>query len=146
MSHICTVTLSYRNNDSNILFFQRNRCTGEFDGAVFWLKITLCLKVHVPNFGGVAGSEDFASATLPTTPLDFQGNIKSFCHPTLLKIRFKIIVTPPPPQKGQNQNHGTSINSHGLLTLSGLLSLHFLLHMTTSFIKPLIITCKLYME
>ena len=49
--------------------------------------------------GGVAGSEDFASATLPTTPLDFQGNIKNFCHPTLLKIRFKIIVNPPPPLK-----------------------------------------------
>ena len=31
--------------------------------------------VHVPNFGGVAGSEDFACATLPTTPLDFQGKI-----------------------------------------------------------------------
>ena len=26
-------------------------------------------------FGGVAGSEDFACATLPTTPLDFQGKI-----------------------------------------------------------------------
>ena len=49
--------------------------------------IGLCL-VHVPNFGGVAGSEDFACATLPTTPLDFQGKIKNFCHPTLLKIRF----------------------------------------------------------
>ena len=32
-------------------------------------------KVHVPNFGGMAGSEDFACATLPTTPLDFQGKI-----------------------------------------------------------------------
>ena len=32
-------------------------------------------KVHVPNFEGVAGSEDFACATLPTTPLDFQGKI-----------------------------------------------------------------------
>ena len=96
--------------------------------------------------GGVAGSEDFASATLPTTPLDFQGNIKNVCDPTLLKIRFKIIVIPPPPpKKGQNQHYGASINVNGLLTLSGLLSLHFLLHMT-SFIKPLIITCKLYME
>ena len=53
--------------------------------------------VHVPNFGVVAGSEDFACATLPTTPLDFQGKIKNFCHPTLLKIRFKMTVTPPPP-------------------------------------------------
>ena len=52
--------------------------------------------VHVPNFGGLAGSEDFACATLPTTPLDFQDKIKNFCHPTLLKIRFKITVTPPP--------------------------------------------------
>ena len=32
------------------------------------------IQVYVPNFGGVAGSEDFASATLPTTPLDFQDN------------------------------------------------------------------------
>ena len=31
--------------------------------------------VHVPNFGGVAGSEDFSCATLPTTPLDFQSKI-----------------------------------------------------------------------
>ena len=74
--------------------------------------------VHVPNFGGLAGSEDFACATLPTTPLDFQGKIYIFCHPTLLKIRFKIIVTPPPFQKnGQSQNYGASINSNGLLTL-----------------------------
>ena len=42
------------------------------------------------KFWGVAGSEDFACATLPTTPLDFQGKIKNFCHPTLLKIRFPI--------------------------------------------------------
>ena len=33
------------------------------------------LKVHIPNFGGVAGSEDFACATVPTTPLDFQRKI-----------------------------------------------------------------------
>ena len=31
--------------------------------------------VHVSNFEGVAGSEDFACATLPTTPLDFQGKV-----------------------------------------------------------------------
>ena len=31
--------------------------------------------VHVSNFEGVAGSEDFACATLPTTPLDFQANV-----------------------------------------------------------------------
>ena len=52
-------------------------------------------QVHIRNFGGgVAGSEDFACATLPATPLDFQGKIKNFCHPTLLRIRFKITVTP----------------------------------------------------
>ena len=73
--------------------------------------------MHVPNFeGGVAGSEDFACATLPTTPLDFQGKILNFCHPTLLKIGSKITVTPPPPpppppKKGQSQNYGPSINS-----------------------------------
>ena len=50
-------------------------------------------------FRGVEGSEDFACATLPTTPLDFQGKIKNFFHPTLLKIRFKITVIPPPPPK-----------------------------------------------
>ena len=32
-------------------------------------------QVHVSNFGGVAGSEDFACAILPTTPLDFQGKV-----------------------------------------------------------------------
>ena len=31
--------------------------------------------VHVPNFGDVAGSEDFTCATLLTTPLDFQDKI-----------------------------------------------------------------------
>ena len=38
--------------------------------------------VHVPNFWGVAGSEDFACATLPTTPLTF-------------KAKFNIFVTLP---------------------------------------------------
>ena len=62
------------------------------------------------KFWGVAGSEDFACATLPTTSFDFQGKVKSVCHPTLLKIRFKISVTPPPLEKGQSQNYGASIN------------------------------------
>ena len=76
------------------------------------------LIVHVPNFGGVAGSEDFTCATLPTTPLDFRGKIKNFCHPTLLKIGFKITVTPLPPSKnGQSQDYSASMNSNGLLTL-----------------------------
>ena len=41
-------------------------------------------QVHVSNFfwGGVAGSEDFARATLPTTPMIF-------------KAKFKIFVTLP---------------------------------------------------
>ena len=59
------------------------------------MPLTLSGLVHIPNFWGVAGSKDFACATLPTTPLDFQGKIKNFCHSTLLKIRFKITVTPP---------------------------------------------------
>ena len=42
----------------------------------------------------MAGSEDFACATLPTIPPNFQGKVKNFCHPTLVKIRFKISVTP----------------------------------------------------
>ena len=96
--------------------------------------ITQCPCTLSNFFGGVAGSEDFACATLPTTPLDFQGKIKNFCHPTLLIIGFKIAVTPF-PQKGQSQYYGASINSNGLLTLSRLLSLKFLLHMTTCFIK-----------
>ena len=85
--------------------------------------------------GGVAGLEDFACTTLPTIPLDFQGNVKNFCHPTLRKIRLKISVTPPFPflEKGQRQNYGASTNSNGLLTLSGLLGLKFLLHMTNLF-------------
>ena len=33
--------------------------------------------------------------SLPPPLLNFQGKIKNFCHPTLLKIGFKIIVTPP---------------------------------------------------
>ena len=66
--------------------------------------------MHVPNFGGVTGSEDFACATLPTTPADFQGKIKNFCHPTLQKIRSKITVTPP-KKRGRSQNYGASINS-----------------------------------
>ena len=83
---------------------------------------------------GVAGSEDFSCATLPTTPFDFQGKVKNFCHPILLKIRLKISVTPL-LEKEKSQNYGASINSNGLSTLSGLSSLKFLLHMTTSFIK-----------
>ena len=72
----------------------------------------------------------------PYHPLDFQAKVKNFCHSTLLKIRFKISVTLPPLlEKEQSQNYGASINSDGLLTLSGLLSLKFSLHMTTSFIK-----------
>ena len=87
----------------------------KLDGEIvkwgFWRKL-----VHVPNFWGVAGSEDFAFATLPTTPLDLQGKISHFCHPTLLKIRFKITVTLP-LKNGQSQNYDASINSNGLLTL-----------------------------
>ena len=57
------------------------------------------LLVHVSNFEGVAGSEDFACATLPTTPIDFQAKVLNSCHPTLPKVRFKISVTPPRPPK-----------------------------------------------
>ena len=53
----------------------------------------------------------------PYHPLDFQSKIKNFCHPTLLKIRFKITVTPPLSKNGQSQNYSASINSNGLLTL-----------------------------
>ena len=99
--------------------------------------ISVKLLVHVSNFEGVSGSEDFACVTLPTTPFNFQGKVWNFCHPTLLKITFKISVTPHPAllEKGQSQNYGALMNSNGLLTLNGLLSLKFLLHMTTFFIK-----------
>ena len=39
-------------------------------------------KVHVSNFEGMAGLEDFACATLPTNPLIFKAKLKFFCHPT----------------------------------------------------------------
>ena len=39
MSRICTISLSYWNNATNILFLQRNSCTGESDGAVLWPKM-----------------------------------------------------------------------------------------------------------
>ena len=41
----------------------------------FMLCFLNVLLVHVSNFEGVAGSEDFACATLPTTPLDFQAKV-----------------------------------------------------------------------
>ena len=69
-------------------------------------------QVHVPNFWGVAGSEDFAFATLPSTPFDFQGKISQFCHPTLLKSDLTVTS-----KNGQGQNYSASINSDGLLTL-----------------------------
>ena len=52
--------------------------------------------VHISNFKEVAGSEDFACATIRTNPFDFQGKIKNFVTLLLLKIRFKIAVTPLP--------------------------------------------------
>ena len=65
----------------------------------------LCLNetklVHVPIFFGGRGGRvgGLRMCHPPYHPLDFQGKIQNFCHPTLLKIRFKITVTPPPPQK-----------------------------------------------
>ena len=74
--------------------------------------------VHVPNFflgGGRVGGLHMCHP--PYHPLNFQGKILNFCHPTLLKIRFKITVTPPPQKNGQSQNYGDTMNSNGLLTL-----------------------------
>ena len=85
------------------------------------LEVGACSKIFFAGGGRVGG---LRTCHPPYHPLDFQGKIKNFCHPTLLKISFKIAVTPPPlPQKEQSQNYGASINSDGLLTLSGLLSL-----------------------
>ena len=87
----------------------------------------------------------------PSLPpsLIFKAKLK-ICHPTLLKIRFTITVTPPPlpPEKTvQSENCSASIDSNGLLTLSRLLSLKFLLHMTTSFMRIILITAyKLQVE
>ena len=58
---------------------------------------TYCARSDLFSGGGVAGSEDF-----PTTSHDFQSKFLNFCHPTLLKIRFKITVT---PQKRIGQSH-----------------------------------------
>ena len=58
--------------------------------------------VHVPNFffGGGGRVGGLRMCHPPYHPLDFQGKVKNFCHPTLLKIRLKITVTAPlPPQK-----------------------------------------------
>ena len=94
--------------------------------------------LHSPRYtfqilgGGRVGGLRMCHPPYHPPPLNFQGKVLNFCHPTLLKIRFKISVTPPPPppllEEGQSQNYGSSINFNGLLTLSGLLSLKFLLH------------------
>ena len=80
--------------------------------------------VHVSNLGEWQGGGLHMSHP-PYHHLDFQGKVLNFCHSALLKIRFKISVTPslPPLDKGQSQNYGASINYNGLLTLSGLLTL-----------------------
>ena len=100
------------------------------------------LEVHVSSFlffgggggGGWQGRRTSHVFFFSSILFNFQGKVENFCHPTFLKIRFKISVTPL-LEKGQSQNYGASINSNGLLTLNGLLSLKFLLHMTTSFVK-----------
>ena len=65
--------------------------------------------------GGRVGGLRMCHPPFHPPPLDFQSKIKNFCHLTLLKIRFKIIVTPPPLKNRQSQNYGASINSNGLL-------------------------------
>ena len=40
-----------------------------------WNRTKNINKVHISNFEGVTGSEDFACATLHTTPLDFQAKV-----------------------------------------------------------------------
>ena len=40
--------------------------------SIPWIIAKRTCEAHVSNFGGLAGSEDLACATLPTTPLDFQ--------------------------------------------------------------------------
>ena len=64
------------------------------------LKAERVLFVHVPNSGGGGGGRVGGLRH----PLDFQSKIKNFCHPTLLKIRFKITVTLS--KNGQSQNYG----------------------------------------
>ena len=67
------------------------------------------------KFLGVAGRRTSHGPPSLPPPLIFKAKFKIFCHPTLLKIRFKITVTPL--NNGQSQNYGVSINSNGLLTL-----------------------------
>ena len=103
------------------------------------------------KFWGGEGWQGRRTSLVPPSlppPLIFKRKFKIFVTLSLLKIRFKISVTPSPlSEKGQSQNYGASINSNHLLTLNGLLSLKFLLHMATSFIKENRITAyKLYME
>ena len=46
------------------------------------------------KFWGVARSEDFACATLPTTPLIFKAKFQIFVTPPSFKINFKITASP----------------------------------------------------
>ena len=74
-----------------LLFFSVRKClvmgAKEDDSVMIIQNITVL--VHVPKFfgDGVAGSEDMCHP--PYHPLDFQGKIKNFYHPTLLKTRSK---------------------------------------------------------
>ena len=65
-------------------------------GATIQLSLVKNRQVHVPNFGG--GWQGRRTSHVPPSlppPLIFKAKLKIFCHPTLLKIRFQITVTPP---------------------------------------------------
>ena len=88
------------------------------------------VQVHISNFDGVAGSEDFACATLPITPLDFQGKVQKFLSPYPPKNQIYDKCRPQHPllEKGQSQNYGALINDNGLLTPQVLVTHDNLFH------------------
>ena len=69
--HVKIITHFASNTNVTIFdFFLHCLCILRSRGA----QAKMC-PVDVSNFEGMAGSEDFACATLPTTPLDFQGKV-----------------------------------------------------------------------
>ena len=92
-----------------------------------------CVLVHISNFWGWQGWRTLHVLPSLPSPLIFKPKFKMIVTLPSQKSDFKISVTLALLEKGQSQYYGASRNSNGLLTLSGLLSLKFLLHMTTSF-------------
>ena len=77
----CSPLESYPNKSPPLAKARIQKPQGGCAGGWLWMKLIPALEGFVgfsarsKFWGGVAGSEDFACATLPTTPLDFQGKI-----------------------------------------------------------------------